>query len=236
MGGGLELRPWALGWAAEKPAGLPCFPPHADPDGDCVLRRLIEALPAQALGAWPAGFEGGIAHRLDTSTSGQLLICRDPAALEALRARFEARGLRKRYRLVSARRPPWTAHEIDRPIAHDRQHKGRMVVQRSEGTPHRGRWYPAHTRFSRRSDGPGWTLWDAEMRTGVTHQIRVHAAFLGIPLAGDRRYGGGPAPPGLRLPEGVDFLLHHVGVQGLAAGGLGDDPPPAPPPPGWPPG
>jgi 23S rRNA-/tRNA-specific pseudouridylate synthase len=75
-----------------------------------------------------------------------------------------------------------------------------MVVQRSETTPHRGRWLAAETQFERR----GARLWQARMRTGVMHQIRVHAAFIGLVLEGDRLYGGGP--------DG--FKLHHVGLRG----------------------
>lgn len=83
-----------------------------------------------------------------------------------------------------------------------------MVVQRGPDTPHRGRWYPASTSF-RVVDG---TLVAAVITTGVMHQIRVHAAFLGISLLGDRRYGGPDhtTPP----PEGVTFFLHHVGLRG----------------------
>ena len=76
-----------------------------------------------------------------------------------------------------------------------------MVVQRSAQTASRGKWYPASTRF-RHVRG---RLWEATMTTGVTHQIRAHAAFLGIPIAGDKLYGGGAGPM---------FHLHHVGLAG----------------------
>jgi 23S rRNA-/tRNA-specific pseudouridylate synthase len=90
-----------------------------------------------------------------------------------------------------------------------------MVVQRGADTPHRGSWYEARTVFERISG----RQWRAVMRTGVMHQIRVHAAFLGIPLAGDRKYGGGPSPS--RQP-GIDFWLHHEGLDDGA--GLRTDP------------
>ena len=50
--------------------------------------------------------------------------------------------------------------------------------------------------------------------TGVMHQIRVHAALAGLPLLGDRLYGGAPLPG---APAGVDFALHHCRVEGLGA-------------------
>ncbi|MBX2803888.1 MAG: RNA pseudouridine synthase [Myxococcales bacterium] len=191
-----------------KPAGIPVFPPHADPGGDCVLSRVMAEEPWRAELAWPAGFEGGLAHRLDVSTSGAVAVAADPDQLAWLRARFTAKELRKTYLLWAAKEVSWSEHRCDRPLAHDRKHRGRMVVQRGPNTPHRGRWMAASTSF-RRVQG---RLWRAEIRTGVTHQIRLHAAFVGIPILGDRRYGGGATPPD--APRGTDFFLHHAGFEG----------------------
>lgn len=191
-----------------KPAGLPVFPPHDDPTGDCLLARLIADNPARAALPWPAGFEGGLAHRLDNDTSGAVLVADDLDDLARLRLLFARGKFTKTYRMIAARDAGWAENTCDRSIAHDRTHGGRMIVQRSPTTPHRGKWYPAHTAF-RRIRG---RLWEVEIRTGVTHQIRVHAAFLGIPLAGDRRYGGGPSPD--EAPEGASMCLHHVGLRG----------------------
>lgn len=192
----------------DKPPGIPVFPPHADPSGDCVLRRLLAHAPWRAEIAWPEGFAGGIVHRLDTSTSGAVALAEDLDDLVVLRAAFAAGTLEKRYHLRVAREPPWDDNTCDRPIAHDPRRKDRMVVQRGASTPKRGRWMPARTTFAR-IRGP---LFEARIATGVMHQIRVHAAFLGIPLAGDRTYGGGPTPAD--APPGATFLLHHVGFAG----------------------
>jgi 23S rRNA pseudouridine1911/1915/1917 synthase len=196
-----------------KPPGLSCFPPHADPSGDCVLRRLLHAFPEQADPTWPLGFDGGIAHRLDISTSGLLLIARSVDALAALRTRFSSRRLRKEYRFLTQKQVDWDQNTVDRPIAHDRRRKGRVVVQRGRNTPHRGRWRDAETHFRRLGpvDGGLW-LWQAEMSTGVMHQIRVHAAFVGLALVGDRLYGGGAWD--LPRPRGVSFALHHHHLEG----------------------
>lgn len=192
----------------EKPSGLPVFPPHADPSGDCVLRRLFADQPSRREQDWPPGFEGGIAHRLDVSTSGALLCADTPDELVRIRAAFSSGAFTKTYRLLVAKDVPWDTNHCDRSIAHDRKKRDRMVVQRGASTPHRGKWYPAHTRF-RRIDG---RLFEAVITTGVMHQIRVHAAFVGIPLLGDRRYGGGtPAP---ERPDAAPFCLHHMGLTG----------------------
>lgn len=225
--------------AIDKPAGLPVFPPHDDATGPSLLSWLLLRHPDQAAPSWPVGFEGGIAHRLDVSTSGQVLVARDPGALVQLRELFARHLLLKEYRFLSWREVPWSEHRLDRPIAHDRQRRARMIVQRGQSTPHRGAWYPAETTFRRAS--PGHRLsegrlseWSAFMKTGVMHQIRVHAAFAGLALAGDGLYGGGPPTPaatawaqasGLPSPP---FHLHHVGLCGS-----GLEPPRSPCPSWW---
>jgi 23S rRNA-/tRNA-specific pseudouridylate synthase len=191
-----------------KPAGIPVFPLREQPDADCVLRRLLDAEPWRSGREWPPGFEGGLTHRLDTSTSGALLVADDPEELDRIRQAFTEKRWLKTYRLLASRNPPWDENRCERAIGHDLRHKGRMVVQRGRETPHRGRWYEAETSF-RRLHG---TLFEAQMRTGVMHQIRVHAAFLGIPLLGDARYGGGKTPT--HADTGVSFFLHHVGMLG----------------------
>lgn len=165
---------------------------------------------------WPPGFEAGIAHRLDVPTSGALWLADTPAELSHMRSHFASGALTKVYRFRAARDVPWNEHRVDYPIAHDKRRKRRMVVQRGKTTPHRGKWYPAHTEFRRLKHD----LWQATITTGVMHQIRVHAAFVGIPLAGDRLYGGGPA-----LDSTVPFRLHHMGLRGPDGG---TDPVPTP--------
>ena len=203
-----------------KPPGLPVFPPHADPDGDCVVARLLAAEPERSGGPWPEGFAAGVAHRLDVGTSGALAVADDLAELRALRAAFAGKLLVKRYLFLTRKRVPWAEGGCDQPIAHDRRRKRRMVVRRGASTPHRGRWLPAETRFRRMGVAREGTLWEATMSTGVMHQIRVHAAFVGLALAGDPIYGGGPPVGG-----GAPFALHHVGFVG---GGFATEPVPAP--------
>lgn len=202
----LPLEP-TLSTTAFKPAGLSVFPLHDDPASDCVLARLLVRDPWREDLPWPDGFTGGIAHRLDRSTSGAILVADDPDELGRIREAFRERAFTKRYLLRTVAAVPWDANRCERPIAHARRNRRKMVVQRGRSTAHRGRWYPASTRFCRVDGG----LFEAEMTTGVMHQIRVHAAFLGIPLEGDRLYGGGPLS---HEAPGATFLLHHVGLEG----------------------
>lgn len=170
-----------------KPAALPVFPPHADPLGPSLLRWIEATLPGRDA-AWPTGFEGGIAHRLDTATAGVMVVARDPAALAELRAHWGQ--VRKWYRFTSLGAVAWDDRVVEDPIAHHRRRADRMVVRTHPRTAHRGKWYPAWTRLQRDPGGP--LRWLAEIRTGVMHQVRVHAAVAGVPLAGDPIYGTTP--------------------------------------------
>ena len=170
--------------------------------------------------SWPSGYEGGIAHRLDTSTSGALLVADTPEELVEIRQRFSQGKLTKQYRLRTVHSPPWDANHIDLPLAHHKTKKGRVIVKRGEHTPHRGKWYPAKTTFSRIENG----LFSATMCSGFTHQIRAHAGFLGLPILGDRHYGGGDTPAD--AAPGITFFLHHCGLSG--ENGFRTDPVPLP--------
>ena len=189
-----------------KPAGISVFPLHADPEKDCLLHRLIQERPGQQED-FPERFEGGILHRLDISTSGIVLAAKTPEAVPFFREFFANKSLRKTYRFLTHRRVAWTENCVTASIAHDKRRKKRMVVQRSATTPHRGKWYPATTEFRHIEN----FLWEATMSTGVMHQIRVHAAFVGLTLAGDPIYGGGSLP---EAPAGVRFALHHHRIEG----------------------
>ncbi len=191
-----------------KPAGIPTLTPHRDAEGDCLLRRLLEMEPARRGLPWPDGFPGGVAHRLDISTSGAIAVAESPEELVDIRAHFQSKHLVKTYRFLTARDVSWDHNTCDLSIGHAKGKKGKMVVQRGANTPHRGKWYPAETSF-RRVKGQ---LWEAQMSTGVMHQIRVHAAFVGLALLGDRKYGGGMTPPD--AAPGLTFYLHHVGFRG----------------------
>lgn len=178
-----------------KPPGLPVFPPHQNPEAPSLLAWWLQN--GGTSEGWPPGFEGGLAHRLDNLTGGLMVAARSPAQLEILRAAFADKSLRKIYVFRSQGKLK-TLPLLTDAIAHHPKKNDRMVVQGHPGTVHRGKWYPAWTQF--RDLGNQW--WEAEIRTGVMHQIRVHAAWAGLPLEGDPIYGDGKGT----------FSLWHIGI------------------------
>jgi 23S rRNA pseudouridine1911/1915/1917 synthase len=189
--------------ALSKPPGVTVFPRRSGDGPPSLLQRLLVVDPGQEQ-AWPEGFAGGLLHRLDTWTSGLVVAARSPDALARGRALFAEHRLRKRYAFLSARDVPWDRTVVEHPLAHDRKDRRKMVWQRGRNTPHRGKWLAARTEIVR--EGPHWA---AIMATGVMHQIRVHAASAGLPLLGDRLYGGAPDPAG-----GARYYLHHHRLDG----------------------
>lgn len=205
----------AMATTWSKPAGTSVFPLRNGEGPQSVCEQIVCAQPWRKDIHWPDGFDGGIAHRLDVHTSGALWIADSLEELAEMRLRFREGRLTKRYLLLAAKDVAWDSNACDKEIGHDKRKKGKMVVRRGANTPHRGRWWPAVTRFSRCSD----RLWEVVIHTGVMHQIRVHAAFVGIPILGDGRYGGGIPPE--HAPSG-GFFLHHVGLTD--EGGWGTEP------------
>lgn len=120
----------------------------------------------------------GLLHRLDKETSGALVLGRSARANRALTEQLTARAVDKRYLLLVAR-----GERPARLVCDDRIKKPRREAPEQD----------AETEFERLDGGRTWDLVEARPRTGRTHQVRVHAARLGMPILGDSTYGGAPA-------------------------------------------
>ncbi|MSQ91671.1 MAG: RluA family pseudouridine synthase [Gammaproteobacteria bacterium] len=159
--------------AFNKPAGL------AVHGGSGLSFGLIEALralrPDEPL---------ELAHRLDRDTSGCLIVARTRAALRELHALLREGQVEKHYTALVAGHWQLGRKKIDAPVlTNSRQGGERMVRVHSEGKV-------AVSIFAPREHYRGLaSLMDVEIHTGRTHQIRVHAAFAGHPVAGDEKYG-----------------------------------------------
>jgi 23S rRNA pseudouridine1911/1915/1917 synthase len=176
----------------DKPVGMVVHPGAGHATG-----TLAAAVLAHAPGT--AGVGGprrpGVVHRLDKETSGLLVIAKTPGAYESLTAQLVARTVTRRYRAIVHGRVTAAAGVVDKPIGRHPRDRVRMAV-----LP-RGRGKRAVTRFAVLERFSHFTDLDVRLETGRTHQIRVHMASLGHPVAGDHVYGGRTA----RQPMPVTF-------------------------------
>ncbi len=157
--------------ALDKPAGVPV---HAGTGRDWGVIEALRAMHAAPL---------ELVHRLDQPTSGVLICAKDRASLAALQASLRAGAWHKRYVLLVRGHWPDTLQRVDVPLDTTTRRGGERTTTVSPA----GR--PAATRFDVRARYATATLMEAVLETGRTHQIRVHAAHAGHPLAGDDRYG-----------------------------------------------
>jgi 23S rRNA pseudouridine1911/1915/1917 synthase len=181
----------------DKPAGMVVHPAPGHHSG-----TLVNALLGLG-GSWSAagGEERpGIVHRLDKGTSGLIVAARDDTAHRALAAQLSDRSLSRTYLAIVRGVINTAAGELEGPIGRHPKERKRMAVVKG------GRF--ARTRYEVVERKRAYTLVRCDLDTGRTHQIRVHLAAFGHPVAGDPDYGGRrrgvrrePASPGT-TPQG----------------------------------
>ncbi|GJP72232.1 hypothetical protein CLOP_g2981 [Closterium sp. NIES-67] len=131
----------------------------------------------------------GIVHRLDKGTSGLLVVAKDSFSQAHLSAQFKARTVHRSYLSLVIGTPAPHSDRVDAPIGRDPKDRKRMAVLPMTGS-HRSRRAASRYRVVESLAGGAAALVEWRLETGRTHQIRVHARFLGHPLIGDETYGG----------------------------------------------
>ncbi|RUO48510.1 TIGR01621 family pseudouridine synthase [Pseudidiomarina donghaiensis] len=155
-------------YVLNKPAGAPM---HANDNELGVVQQLSEQLHEPL---WPI-------HRLDTPTSGALLIGRNQQAAAALSGLFAHRTIHKTYLAICAGKPKKKQGLISGDMQKVRRGNWRLLHSQEN---------PAQTRFTSFSLKPGYRYYVLKPTTGRTHQLRVALKSIGVPICGDTRYGG----------------------------------------------
>ncbi len=124
----------------------------------------------------------GVVHRLDKETSGVMIFAKTDAAYYALVEKFRERQLKKEYLAIVDKAPELLAGTIDAPIERHPTNRVKMAV-REDGKPAKTDW------FVEEKFGNDAAILRCRLHSGRTHQIRVHLAFLGHPILGDKTYG-----------------------------------------------
>lgn len=198
----------------DKPAGLVVHPGPGHATGTLVQGLLSRGPGWSSVGGID---RPGIVHRLDRDTSGLLVVARHDAAHRELARQLKDRTMRRRYRAIVVGEVAEPAARIEAAIGRDRRHRQRMAVI-ADGRQ-------AVTEFRRLDVAAGHSLLEVSLRTGRTHQVRVHLAYIRHPVLGDPVYGR-PSPlidrPALHAAE-IEFRHPRTGRPVRFASPLPED-------------
>ena len=172
-----------------KPKGMVVHPAAGNPDG-----TLVNALLAHC----PEGLSGiggvmrpGIVHRIDKDTSGLLIVAKHDRAHQGLAEQIKEHSFTREYEAVIVGHLKQSEGTVTAPIGRHPVHRKKMAVTEKNSKP-------ATTHYRVLEEFRGYSHLRLRLETGRTHQIRVHMAYLGHPVAGDTVYGGSKQPAELQ--------------------------------------
>lgn len=195
-----------------KPAGMVVHPAAGVQSG--TLANAL-AFHFEQLSEHAGAIRPGIVHRLDKDTSGLMVVAKTERVHENLADQFRARSVFKSYVTLVHGVVAADSGRVEQPVGRDARNRTRMSVVSS------GRASLSLYKVRRRYTG--FTLLDVELKTGRTHQIRVHLAWLKHPVVGDELYGGGR--DNMIRDARVKAQVRKMGRQFLHAEQLGFDHP-----------
>lgn len=171
-----------------KPKGMVVHPAPGHPDGTVVNAVMYHC--GGSLSGIGGELRPGIVHRIDKDTSGLLVVAKNDMAHAGLAAQLKDKSLSRIYEGIAVGRIRDDSGRIDAPIGRSLRDRKKMAVGGAAARE-------AATRYEVIARYTGYTHVRCSLETGRTHQIRVHMAYIGHPLAGDAVYGYGAGKTGL---------------------------------------